>query len=578
MCLPGAAALALAMLAVKPCAVAGGLAGKPFVYDAKEVQLPDVLRDFAGSESIPIVIADGVTGTVNAKFSMTPRAFMDLISRSFGLIWYYDGVAIYVYPSSQIQSRLFKLSGTSAGDARTKLTNFGLLDERYPVRFVPVEDGTLAFAAGPPRHIELLEALISALHDTDSAPSPQVTRSFQLMNAPVVDRTILGVKVPGVLSALLDLYGGGQARPAARDLASTTNGTAPVDSMSTLLVGDPQDRTSRDGALLNATRSLASPSAQALTPNRPAAAAEIYKPTKARPAPQAPAVTFAADESTNLLIVRAPADQMETIASLIAKLDTPAEMFEVQASIIDVSSDEMASLGFDWQFSRNASQIQISPTGTATSTSSSVPQGDGFNITTLLSSGGKELLSRIRALEGHGQARVVSQPKILVAGNHTALLSDTRTASVRVAGNQDAKLYSIETGTQLQVTPRLVTRASGAGIGMEIAIQDGGFSSDTVDNVPIADRSSISTMVTLEEGQALLVGGISVDSTSSGRSGIPWLSNVPLLGALFRVDASQSSHRQRLFLITPRRIRIDAAHGATAAPAQDSASSVACGC
>jgi type III secretion protein C len=566
---------AAAWAAAPTSAATGRLPGKPFVYDARQVQLTDLLRDFAGAVGLPIVIADGVAGTVNAKFATTPQAFLDLICRSFGLIWYYDGAAVHVYPSSQLQSRLFKLTGAAAVDAESKLMAFGLVDSRYPIRFMRANGGTLAFAAGPPRHIELIEALIAALGDTDIAPSPETTRAFALTHASAVDRTVLGVAVPGLATTLGNFFGsqggaGGQGNPAE---AAASNAAAQIAQIGG---ASPETRAKGDAAFQGIARSLNTGSGtQAVAPNRTASSALYTSPPA--PAQRKPGrMSFVADETTNLVLVRAPEDQMGAIEALIAKLDVPRDMIEVEATIIDISSDEVQGLGFDWNFNSNHRQIQLSSATATTTTSGAIPQGGGFNITTLLSSGGSELLARIRALEAKGSARVVSQPKVLGAANRTAVLSDKRTASVRVAGNQDAKLYSVETGTTLQVTPRLIHDAAVTRIGMELVIEDGGFGSDAVDNVPIAQRTSISTIATLNEGQALLIGGIAVEGASGGRSGIPFLSSLPLIGGLFRFDASQSSRRQRLFLITPKRVQLDAAPVA-APPASSTAPEAAHG-
>lgn len=578
-----AAAAACVFTTVHAHAASPRLPGKSFVYDARQVQLNELLRDFAGAMGLPIVIADGVTGTVNARFATTPRSFLDLISRSFGLIWYYDGGAVYVYPSAQMQSRLFKLHGPVAQEAEAKIQSFGLVDSRYPLRFLPAQGGMLVFASGPPRHIEVVEALIAVLNDNEAPPSPETTRSFVLVHASAVDRTVMGVAVPGLASTLAGFYGqrgngpGGNApaHPAEEALNAVPGNTAAQMAM---VEGSPESRARRDAAMQNIGRSLTtSGTTQALAPNRPATGG-LYTPAPPPPPKRKPGpVSFAADETTNLLLVRAPEDQMPAIEALIAQLDVPRDMIEVEATIIDISSDEVQALGFDWRFNSNSRQVELSPATATTTTSGAIPQGGGFNITTLLASGGRELLARIRALEANGSARVVSQPKVLGAGNRTAVLSDKRTASVRVAGNQDAKLYSVETGTTLQVTPRLIRDPVTTRIGMELVIEDGGFGSDAVDNVPIAQRTSISTIATLNEGQALLVGGIAVQGSSGGTSGIPLLSKLPLVGGLFRFDASQSSRRQRLFLITPKRVLLDAAPppaipGGAAAPVLPAAS------
>ena len=551
---------------------------KAFVYDAKQTALTDVLRDFAGAIGVPIVIAEGVSGTVNSKFTVDPRGFLDLLSRSFGLIWYHDGTALHIYPSSQIQSRLYKLSASQAVNIKSRLMAFGLLDGRYPVRLMNGEGPTLIFAAGPPRHIQLIDALLEATATDERDLGPDLIRSFQLAHASAVDRTVQGISVPGVATLLGNFFGQPDAKSgsAAGSVGSAASGLAgdvtqaneSLVASAASLIGTPEARGRRNDAIRDAANTLKSGGAQQgpLPAGRPGSPLLVVTPPdadKRKPL----RVTFTADEATNMVLVRASAEQMADIESLIAKLDVARSMIEVEASIIDITSDEIQALGFDWRYTSGGGlrELQLSPAVSTTTSSGAIPQGGGFNITTLLASGGRELLARVRALEASGNARVVSQPKVLGAANRTAVLSDKRTASVRVAGNQDARLYSVETGTTLRVTPRLIQQGDLTRIAMELLIEDGGFSSQTVDDVPIAQRTSISTIATLNEGQALLIGGIEVEGSSSGRSGIPLLSKLPYIGRLFQFDSSQASRRQRLFLITPKRVQLDALPVAAAA-------------
>jgi type III secretion protein C len=84
--------------------------------------------------------------------------------------------------------------------------------------------------------------------------------------------------------------------------------------------------------------------------------------------------------------------------------------------------------------------------------------------------------------------------------------------------------------------------------------------------VPIVTRTEIRTEATVREGESLLIGGISVESDSRGRSGLPGLSRIPVLGALFRHDEVKTSRSERLFLITPKVVTLDRTR-AQAAPA-----------
>jgi type III secretion protein C len=531
-----AAALAAPLLAA---AAAKPLPAKPFTYKAQNVPLVDVLRDFAGAQGLPLVLADGVSGTVNANFNLTPESFIETISRAFGLIWYYDGVALYVYPSSQMQTRLFKLKGMNAETVQTKLMAFGLGDKRYPLRF---QSGTgMVMAFGPPRHIELIEAMISAMTEMEAEPGPDEVKAFALVHVSAVDRTVQGTTVRGVASTLSQIYASGP--PSGID-------PSPLDAGERLarLEGTPEQRARRDATLQSAGRSIASGGAKPVTANPPASS--VYQapaPKTGAEARRGSKLTFTADEATNTVIVRAPHEQLGEIGSLIRRLDVPSEMIEIEATIIDISSDEAEALGFDWRYQSSNRDIQISPTAPPAA-------GNAFNITTLLRSGGWELLTHVRALESRGSARIVSQPKVLGAVNRTALLSDKQSAAVRVAGNQDAQLFTIEAGTTLQVTPRLILDANQTRIAMDLLIEDGGFTTNSVDDVPVVKRTTIRTDATLNEGQALLVGGIVVEDTGFGRSGIPFLSKLPVIGALFRVDESHKNRRQRLFLLTPKRV------------------------
>ncbi len=140
--------------------------------------------------------------------------------------------------------------------------------------------------------------------------------------------------------------------------------------------------------------------------------------------------------------------------------------------------------------------------------------------------------------------------------NRLATMKDTRSASIRVAGNLSSSLYSIETGTEISVIPRKVLIEGAHAIKLALSIQDGSFDANTVDAIPIVKRTGISTEAYVSEGEGLLIGGISSESDSTTQSGLPGLSKIPLFGALFRTTEDQASRRERLFLITPRIISL----------------------
>jgi len=512
---------------------------KAFVYRAQNIPLADLLRDFAGALALPLVVAEGVSGTVNSNFSLQPEAFLETISKAFGLIWYFDGVVLYVYPSSQMQTRLFKLRSLSEPKVAARLAAFGLGDSRYPLRMQP--GAGLALAFGPPRHIELVEAMISALAEVEADAVMQEVRGFPLKYASAVGRTVQGVTVPGVVTLLSRIYANQEA--SSGQSGSTFQSSRNAENTEKIL-GSPEQREQSSRAYQEATRTLTGAEAKPVTPNTPRSIALFQKPKLLDPKPAI--FIFTGDEATNTVLVRGPNDRMSEIGRLLEELDVPAELIELEATIIDISSDEVDGLGVDWSYKTGQGEFTVSPLSNAASI--------GANITTLITGSGRELIARLRAIESRGTARIVARPKVLGSANRTAELSDKRTASVRVASNQDAKLFSVEAGTTLQVTPRLIADGAQTRISLDLYIEDGNFSAQTVDAVPLVQKTTIRTEATLLEGQSLLIGGIVVDSSTSSRSGLPLLSRLPYVGALFGVSEAAANRRQRLFLITPKHV------------------------
>jgi type III secretion protein C len=78
------------------------------------------------------------------------------------------------------------------------------------------------------------------------------------------------------------------------------------------------------------------------------------------------------------------------------------------------------------------------------------------------------------------------------------------------------------------------------------------LTSQTVGNLPVIQNSNINTQAFINEGQALLIAGYRADNDTFGVTGVPYLSKIPVLGALFRTDNRQKSHMERLFLLSPR--------------------------
>ncbi|SEK25149.1 type III secretion protein C [Roseateles sp. YR242] len=516
-----------------------------FVYKAEGKRVNEVLLDFAASQGLPAVVAEGIDGTVQASFDTSPEKFLESMNRAYGVIWYHDGTALYFYPASAVQSRLFRLKGFRREQVTDLLDSLQLGDARFPLRFNAAESTLLVY--GPPRHVELIAAAIESLDVGAMERNRRAVRVVPLRFASAGDRVFGQTRIRGVASVLSSLYGAG-----------SNAGPAPDAEGPSLVEAQPEKLRALQGVMGRDTRLgdvMARKPAQVTAGQSSAPGAGAGRPGSARglesPVDDDTPPVFQADEGTNAVIIHGRPQRMDEYVELIRRLDVQPVLVELEATIIDVSSDSIDSLGIDWSVKGSKGSFGVTqPEGASSGT---------FTLSTLWSNAGRELMARIDALSARGKARVIAKPKVLGVANRPAVMREKRVVTVKVAGNLEANLFQVEAGTLLQVTPQITSVPDNGGVSRRIKlslyIEDGSFEADRVDNVPIVKRTEIMTEAHVGEGESLLIGGITTTSQSTQRDEVPVLGRVPVLGGLFRHSNDQVGQTERLFLISPRIIR-----------------------
>ena len=180
-----------------------------FVYKAESKRVTEVLLDFASSQGLPAVMAEGIEGVVQANFDTTPEKFLDSMNRAYGIIWYHDGTALYFYPAGAVQSRLFRLKGFRREQVADLLDSLQLGDRRFPLRYNASESTLLVY--GPPRHVELIAAAVESLDVGAMERNRKSVRVVPLRFASAADRSFGQTRIRGMASILTSLYGGAAA-------------------------------------------------------------------------------------------------------------------------------------------------------------------------------------------------------------------------------------------------------------------------------------------------------------------------------------------------------------------------------
>lgn len=488
---------------------------RPYAYFGNGDSLPDVLQNFAGSYYMPINISDTVQGLVNGKIGpMTPVDFLDHLANIYGFIWYFDGHTLYVYDGGASSQQIISLSYLPVSQFKKTLKKIGIWDGRFFWKEQSNEG--LVFISGPPRYTELISQTAQLLDakEGERQKSKLTVRTFPLKYAWATDKsfTFRGqqMTVPGVATILTSIIkGGGVAQVTKQKLPNSS--VTPMESATNS--GDEQMTQNADAQPLNAG----------------AVAEDVY---------------INADPRLNAIIVHDLESKMPMYEDLIASLDKPTSQIEISVSIIDINTQDLHALGVEWNNSGSSGDTQFSFT-----------PNTAADYTTIVSTALGSFTAKLQLLADEGRVKIVSRPSILTLDNIEAILDNSSTFYVSVAGSEDSELFPVTSGTVVQVTPRIVREDSGRRIHMSVNIQDGTGSQGSEEvgqKLPEITNSSINTQAIISEQESLLIGGFYKEQDEEKFSKIPVLGDIPLLGHVFRSESTSKIKQVRLFLITPR--------------------------
>ncbi|MFM0648981.1 type III secretion system outer membrane ring subunit SctC [Paraburkholderia bryophila] len=539
--------------------------GTPIHYAVNGAPLPDVLRDVLAVEGLSADIGRDVKGAVNGRFDDTPGNVFTQLTEAYGLVWYFDGKAMHVTTAADVRSRVIPFAPMTREAVASLLRNLDLDDARLPIKY----SATTVKVAGPSRFVDAVaEAIDQAQRQTTVAPNPEdpVIRIFPLRYAQAQDiRYTVGSQervMPGVASLLRQLmadngpYNGAGSgpsnapRPRADDARADARTAARTEARNAR--GGPPPLPSLLGLGLASVPPAAGSAAGAAAP-LPEIDGSVL--------PSAPAArrNIVADARTNAVIISDLASTMLNYERAIAMLDQPQELVEIDAVVIDLSSNAARSLGVSWGGANGringASGAASAPLSVgAAALMAPASAAAGLNLATLVGNSAQYLFAQLNALETTGEARVQSRPRVLTLNNTEAALTSRSSVYVRVAGNQAVDLYNIDTGLTLKVTPNIESSGEPRrNIRLNIQIDDGAFNAtSSVDGIPQVDNHSVVTQAIVRDGESLLIGGYQYERSERTTSKVPLLGDVPYLGALFRDTQTKHERLERLILITPR--------------------------
>lgn len=530
------AACALSLALAAPARAAPSWPEAAYSYYANNESLQDTLRDFAGGFSLSLRLGPHVAGVVNGKFNAdSPTEFMDRLSGVYGLSWFVHAGTLFVSRASDLATRAISARGSSIGELRQALQQLGVLDSRFGWGELP--DQNLALVSGPPDYVDLIDRTVAAL---PMAGGGQQVAVFRLKHASVNDRSISyrdqKVMTPGLATVLRNLIRGSGGRAGNEILSAIA---APLRE-NPASFGEDSGNAGMESARERGQGTLSVRSASI-------AGTRLREPT------------IQADTRLNAIIVQDIPERLPIYRELIKQLDVPSTLVEIEAMIVDVNSDLVNELGVTWGAAAGTSTFGYGDSslhGSSGLPLNGVPLSPGTIGLTI----GNTLAARLRALQKDGQANILSQPSILTADNLGAMIDLSDTFYIRTVGERVANVTPITVGTSLRVTPRYIESKDGARVELTVDIEDGRIQEELqADQLPRVRKSNISTLAIVGNDQTLLIGGYNHSRDSQQTDKVPFLGDIPVLGALFSSKSKTTLRQERLFLIRPRIVAINGA-------------------
>jgi general secretion pathway protein D len=276
-------------------------------------------------------------------------------------------------------------------------------------------------------------------------------------------------------------------------------------------------------------------------------------------------VRMVVDELNNALVIQATAADYAYISETIRKMDVLPRQVVIDARIFEVDLNDNLSYGVSAALQGRTTGSNGEHLTTAGSDPKGVLKLAGDSSLGALSAktfafigNSRQILVQLDALRTKTKVRVLESPSILALDGmqaHFVVGSEVPYPNASFYGSSGGATTSVgyrDTGISLIVQPRI--SASGS-VTMDIMqeVSAPGASIDVGDGgkAPSFSKTSVSTTLSVKDGETVAIAGLIRDSSDHSRAGIPFLSDIPLLGNLFGYTSKTSTRSELIILITP---------------------------
>jgi general secretion pathway protein D len=269
-------------------------------------------------------------------------------------------------------------------------------------------------------------------------------------------------------------------------------------------------------------------------------------------------VVIVPDARANSLLVRASRADFELVQAAVRQIDVRPLQVLIEVMIAELRRDR----SFQFGVSASLPATKVKGTDNMTIGASTGGAGVGDFVLKVMGIGGVDIEATLSAAASRGDARIISRPVLLAANNEPAEINVgsqrpfVQVSRVLPTDNtaRDQVVQYKDVGTRLHVIP---TISDDDYVMLQVTQEVNAATAEQAFDAPVISTRSVETRLLVRDGQTIVLGGLSDTQRDASQGGVPFLSNIPLLGGLFGHAQRQTTETELYLFLRPRIIRND---------------------
>ena len=279
------------------------------------------------------------------------------------------------------------------------------------------------------------------------------------------------------------------------------------------------------------------------------------------------------DERTNTLLIQDTAFKLNEIRRLVDRLDIPVKQVLIESRIVIANDDFSKDLGVKFGVN-NIDSRDLANGKTADITTGNlnalepltagdpIPIEDTLNVNLPVADPAGQIAIafaklpfgflidlELSAAQAESRAEVISNPRVITSNQNTARIEQGTEIPYLSATSSGATDVEFKKAVlSLEVTPQITPDDR---ISMKLAVNSDSVGQEFA-GIPSIDTREVTTDVLVDNGQTVVLGGIYEENSTVSNTRVPFFSDIPLVGRIFRTDSVTSDKSELLIFITPK--------------------------